>query len=61
MKGKRVLLTGGNSGIGIVTARELAKLGAEVVLACRDTGKTTAALKVINEGASTPAINIYLS
>ena len=58
MKGKRVLITGGNSGIGIVTARELAKLGAEVVLACRDTAKTTAALKVINEGASTLAINL---
>ena len=52
------MITGGNSGIGIVTAKELAKLGAEVVLACRDTGKTTAALKVINEGASTPAINL---
>ena len=58
MEGKRVLITGGNSGIGIVTARELAKLGAEVVLACRDTAKTTAALKVINEGASTLAINL---
>ena len=52
MEGKRVLITGGNSGIGIVTARELARQGAEVVLACRDTDKTAAALKVINAGAS---------
>ena len=58
MEGKRVLITGGNSGIGIVTARELARQGAEVVLACRDTDKTAAALKVINAGASTPAINM---
>ena len=58
MEGRRVLITGGNSGIGIVTARELAKQGAEVVLACRDTAKTTAALKVINAGASTQAINL---
>ena len=58
MEGKRVLITGGNSGIGIVTATALAQQGAEVVLACRDTAKTTAALKVINAGASTPAINL---
>ena len=58
MEGKRVLITGGNSGIGIVTAKELAKQGAEIVLACRDTTKTADALKVINAGASTPAINL---
>ena len=58
MEGKRVLITGGNSGIGIVTARELAKQGAEVILACRDSAKTADALKVINAGASTPAINL---
>jgi retinol dehydrogenase 12 len=58
MEGKRVLITGGNSGIGIVTARELAKQGAEVVLACKDTAKTTAALSVINAGASSPAVNL---
>ena len=58
MEGKRVLITGGNSGIGIVTARELAKQGAEVVLACKDTAKTTAALSVISAGASSPAVNL---
>ncbi len=58
MEGKRVLITGGNSGIGIVTARELAKQGAEVILACRDSAKTADALKVINAGSSTPAINL---
>ena len=58
MDGKRVLITGGNSGIGIVTATELAKMGAEVILACRDTDKTARALESINHVASVPAINL---
>ena len=58
MEGKRVLITGGNSGIGLVTARELAVMGAEVVLACRDTGKTTSALEVIGVDAVTLPINL---
>ena len=37
--GRRALVTGANSGLGLVTARELARAGATVLLACRDTAK----------------------
>jgi NAD(P)-dependent dehydrogenase (short-subunit alcohol dehydrogenase family) len=37
--GRTVVVTGANSGLGLVTARELARAGAHVVLAVRDTSK----------------------
>ncbi len=58
MQGKRILITGGNSGIGLVSAVELARMGAEVVLACRDSDKTGNALAQINAVADVPAVNL---
>ena len=37
LSGKRIIVTGANSGIGFVTAKQLAQQNAEVVLACRRT------------------------
>ncbi len=43
LSGQTAVVTGANSGIGRITARELARAGAHVVLAVRDTAKGEAA------------------
>jgi NAD(P)-dependent dehydrogenase (short-subunit alcohol dehydrogenase family) len=44
LKGKRVLITGANAGIGKETAAGLAKLGATIVLACRSRERAETAI-----------------
>ena len=55
---QRVIITGGNSGIGLVTAKQLAAKGATVLVAGRASDKTEAALQSINAEAVTPARNL---
>ncbi|KQW48984.1 dehydrogenase [Nocardioides sp. Root1257] len=47
LAGKRALVTGASSGLGIATAEGLAGLGAEVVLVVRDTDKGAAVVREI--------------
>ena len=58
LNGQRVIITGGNSGIGLVTAKQLAAKGASVLIAGRASDKTEAALQSINAEAVTPARNL---
>ena len=58
LSGKRTIVTGGSSGIGVETARALASAGADVTLAVRDTdaGRRTAA--AITESAGNDAVHV---
>ncbi|MDX8150956.1 oxidoreductase [Patulibacter brassicae] len=47
LDGRRALVTGANSGLGLQTALELARAGAEVVLACRSPERGASAVATI--------------
>ena len=47
LAGKNFIVTGANTGIGKITAKELAARGAHVILACRSRDKTEAAIAEI--------------
>jgi NAD(P)-dependent dehydrogenase (short-subunit alcohol dehydrogenase family) len=59
LAGKRVLITGGNSGIGYHAALKLARKGAQVTLACRDRQRGEAALARLD--ADSPSAHTELA
>jgi NAD(P)-dependent dehydrogenase (short-subunit alcohol dehydrogenase family) len=57
LKGKVFIVTGATSGIGKVTALELARQGAHVVLACRSADKTAAVIEEIKRETGNPDVD----
>jgi len=54
LKGKTVIVTGGTSGIGLATASELARLGAQVTIISRDAEKCAAVAARLGAGTGYP-------
>jgi NAD(P)-dependent dehydrogenase (short-subunit alcohol dehydrogenase family) len=54
--GRTAIVTGGNSGLGRIVARELARRGARVVIASRDNAKSAEAARAI--GATLPSSTV---
>ena len=61
MKGKTCLITGGSDGIGYAAARELARMGARVVIVGRNAAKTDAAVQRIIAETGNPAVRCLLA
>jgi NAD(P)-dependent dehydrogenase (short-subunit alcohol dehydrogenase family) len=58
LDGRRAIVTGANGGLGLQTALELARRGAEITLAVRDTGKGDAAAERIRR--EVPAATLHV-
>ncbi len=61
MQGKTCLVTGASDGIGYVAARELARMGARVILVGRNAAKTHAAVVRITDETKNNDVNYLLA
>lgn len=59
LAGKTFVITGANSGIGKITARELAKRGGHVILACRSADKTQAVIEELKQETGNDRIEFH--
>ncbi|HWM62897.1 MAG TPA: oxidoreductase [Solirubrobacterales bacterium] len=57
--GRTAVVTGANSGLGEIVARELARAGADVIVACRDTGKGETAADSIRGDVPGASVSVW--
>lgn len=57
LKDQTILITGATNGIGLVTARELARMGAQVVIIGRSPERTTATVRSIRQTTGNPRVD----
>jgi NAD(P)-dependent dehydrogenase (short-subunit alcohol dehydrogenase family) len=60
MKGRTVIVTGANSGIGKATAEALASAGARVVITARDEAKGNSAVAEIRDATGSDAVHLVV-
>jgi NAD(P)-dependent dehydrogenase (short-subunit alcohol dehydrogenase family) len=58
LKGKRIVITGASSGLGLHSARALAAAGAEVIMACRNPQKGAHAREGVLGGAPAASVEV---
>jgi NAD(P)-dependent dehydrogenase (short-subunit alcohol dehydrogenase family) len=61
MSGKTCLITGANSGLGYATAMALAKMGATIVMVCRNRAKGEAAQGAIKAASNNPNVDLLMA
>ncbi len=61
LRGKTCMVTGASSGLGLATATALARVGARIVLVCRDRGRGEAALSQIVQTTRNRDVELMLA
>ncbi len=56
-RSKTILVTGGNAGIGLATAKALAGRGHRVIIACRNADKAKEAIRLIQDAAPNASVS----